>query len=504
MAPSTKGSASASSSTGRITWADIGPDPKAEPLQKPKPGAFPIAGLPSAHTLGRVEARPVPTHAPRGERLRVLRVPLVGFALIAGTVAFGIAAKASGDSLGSAQPPLLYRPDWQASVLALVAVAVLGIGVALAPRLRSGTLSPPAFASAALALGLITRLAVGAARDGIGGWYAVYDVPNKESSSEYLPALPAFDFGARFFLDTFAEIGTSLPVHAVGHPPGLLLALHALGIETAEAMAALTIGVGALSIPLVYVLGRQLLDEGRARVATLLYAFAPSAVLHGVTSADALFATVAALALAALLARRGGLQRGAVPPFDRFRVALGPPALALASFFSYANLAVGALAAIVVLRRDGLRRALVLSGACAVALLAFYGLLHLLTGFDPVGALRSTEIVYREGVASNRPYAFWVFGSPAAFLLAAGLPLAWLALRALGAGETVAVALFSVVVVSAVLGFTKAETERIYLFLVPFLCLAAATALPSRYVTPVLGLLAVQAIATELAFETVW
>ena len=444
-------------------------------------------------------------HAPRGEgdqggappplappRLRALGVPLAGCALMAGTVAFGIAAETSGHSLGSAQPPLLYRPDWQASALALLAVAVLAAGVALAQRLHSRTLSPPGFAASSLVLGLVVRLAVGAARDGTGGWYAVYDVPNKESSNEYLPALPALDLGVRFFLDTFAEIGTALPVHAIGHPPGLLVTLHALGIETAGAMAVLTIGVGALSIPLVYVLGRQLLDEGRARMATLLYAFAPSALLHGVTSADALFATLAALALVALLARR------------RLVAGLGPPALALASFFSYANLAVGALAAIVVLRRDGLRRALLLSAACAAALLSFYGLLHLLTGFDPIGALRSTESVYREGVASNRPYAFWVFGSPVAFLLAGGLPLAWFALRALGAGQTVAVALFSVVAFSAVLGFTKAETERIYLFLVPLLCLAAATMLPRRYLTPVLALLAVQAIATELLFETVW
>ncbi len=431
-------------------------------------------------------------HAPPQQRLRALSVPLAGFTLIAGTVTFGIVAKAGGDSLGSSQAPLLYEWDWHASTVALLAVALLAAAVALAPRLSSLTLSPRGFAAASLALGLVLRLAVGAARDGSVGWYAVYEVPNKESSNEYLPALPSFDFGARFFLDTFAEIGTSLPVHAIGHPPGLLLTLHALGIESAGAMAALTIGVGALSIPLVYVLGRQLLDEAQARVATLLYVFAPSAVLHGVTSADALFATLAVLAAAALLARR------------RIIFALGPPALALASFFSYANLAVGALAAIVVARRDGLRRALVLSAACAVALPAFYGLLHLFTGFDPIGALRSTETVYREGVASTRPYAFWVFGSPAAFLLAAGLPLAWYALRALGAGETVAVALFSVLVISALLGFTKAETERIYLFLVPFLCLAGATALPRRFLTPVLALLAVQAIATELLFETVW
>ncbi len=431
-------------------------------------------------------------HAPRGRRLRTLGVPLAGSAVVAGTVAFGIVAEASGHSLGSAQPPLLYRPDWQASILAPVAVALLVAGVAVAPRLRSPKLSPRAFAAAALALGLAMRLAVGAARDGTGGWFAVYDVPNKESSNEYLPALPAFDFGTRFFLDTFAEIGTALPVHAIGHPPGLLVTLHALGIDTAEGMAALTIGIGAVSIPLVYALGRRLLDETQARIATLLYVFAPSALLHGVTSADALFATLAVLAAAALLARQ------------RILAALGPPAFALASFFSYANLAVGALAVIVTLHRDGLRRALALGAACAVALLAFYGLLHLFTGFDPIGALRSTEIVYREGVASNRPYAFWVLGSPVAFLLAAGVPLAWLALRALGAGEAVAVALFSVVAFSAVLGFTKAETERIYLFLVPFLCLAAATTLPRRYLTPVLGLLAAQAIATELLFETVW
>jgi len=215
-------------------------------------------------------------------------------------------------------------------------------------------------------------------------------------------------------------------------------------------------------------------------------------VLHGATSADALFATLGVLAAAALLARR------------RLVRLLGPPALALASLFSYAHLAVGAVAAIVALRRDGLRHAAVLSAACAAALVAFFGLLHLATGFDPVGAIRSAEIVYREGVASGRPYAFWLFGSPVAFLIAAGLPLAWLALRALGVGQSMAIALFAVLGASAALGFTKAETERIYLFLVPMLCVAAATALPERRLPAVLGALAAQALATELLFWTVW
>ncbi|MGI8749222.1 MAG: hypothetical protein ACR2J6_01495, partial [Thermoleophilaceae bacterium] len=348
------------------------------------------------------------------------------------------------------------------------------------------------FAAAALLLGVALRLGLGVARTGVEGLWAVYEAPGREGASEYLPALPALELGTRFLLDTFAQMGTSLTVNAVGHPPGLLLTLHALGIDTAKGMAALTIGAGALSVPLVYVLGRRLADEATARSATLLYAFAPSAVLHGATSADALYATLAVGAMIAL-AGSGATARVA-----------GPAALAVASFFSWANLGVGALMAFVALRRDGVRPAAGLAVACAAGLIAFYGLLYLATGFDPFGAVRAAESVYREGVASGRPYGFWVLGAPSAFLIAAGLPVAWLGLRALGAGQTVALALFAVLAISAVLGFTKAETERIYLFLVPPLCIAAATALPQRYLRPVLVTLACQALATELLFYTVW
>ncbi len=439
-----------------------------------------------------MEAGTVGVGPSRAAGMRALAVPLLGAVVMTATVAYGLIAGAQGTELGTSTPPLLY--DWRplADPLALLAAVLLAGSVALAPRLLAREVSSFTFAAAALGTGLVLRLAVGAARGGVDGWWDVYQLPNFEAGNEYLPALPAFELGTRFALDTFAEIGTALPVHAVGHPPGLLTLLHLLGIDTAEGMAALTIGVGALSVPLTYLLARRLLGERHARVATLLYVFAPSAVLHGATSADALFATVGVLAAVALLAR------------GRVGRALGPPALAVASFFSYANLAVGAFAAIVALRRDGPRRAVTLSAACAAALVAFYGVLHLATGFDPVGAIQSAEIVYREGVASGRPYAFWLFGSPVAFLLAAGLPLAWLGLRSLGARNTVAIALFAVLGVSAVLGFTKAETERIYLFLVPLLCVAAATALPERHLPMVLGALAAQALATELLFWTVW
>jgi methylthioxylose transferase len=438
----------------------------------------------------------------QGGALRLVRrgselwVPALGFGLLAATVAVGLAAGANDVRLGAGLAPFLadWRPAPRAS--ALPAAVVVAAGVLAAPRLSSPRMKPWQFALAALGLGLALRLAFGSARRGLDGLYAVYELGNHEAASEYLPALPALEFGTRFFLDTFAEVGTSLPVHAIGHPPGLLVVMHWLGISGAEGLAALTIGVGALSAPLAYLLGRGLLDERRARLATLLYVFAPSAILFGATSADALYATLGLLA-AVPLALASRARAGAVIP-------VGASALSVASFFSYANLAIGVWAALLAWQRAGLRRAAVLAASCGVALLVFYAALHLATGYDPIGVLEATETVYREGIASRRPYEFWVFGSPTAFLVALGLPIAWLLLRAAAAGDPAARALLAVLAVAALLGFTKAETERIYLFLVPLACVAAATALPERRVPLVLGLLATQALATELLLYTVW
>src|ERR671915_201857 len=394
-------------------------------------------------------------------------VPAAGVALAAGTIAYGFAARAEGTRLGASLAPFLWdwRPDLGTS--ALPAAALLATGLWVAPRLRAPAVRPWAFAAATLALGLALRLVLGSARGGMEGLWAV------------------------------AEVGNSLPVHAIGHPPGLLLTLHWLGIDGAPGMAALTIGAGALAIPLTYLLARELLDEDRARSAALLYVFAPSAVLYGATSADALYATVAlAAAIPLAVAARSPAARGALPS--------GAAAAALASFFSYANLAIGAWAALLAAQRAGLRRAAGLAIACGLALAASYALLHLATGYDPIGVLRATESVYREGIASRRPYEFWLFGSPVAFLCALGLPIAWFALRSAGARYAPAVALVAVVIVAAVLAFSKAETERIYQFLVPLACVSAAATLPPRWLPLTLGALAAQALAIELLLYTVW
>jgi methylthioxylose transferase len=158
----------------------------------------------------------------------------------------------------------------------------------------------------------------------------------------------------------------------------------------------------------------------------------------------------------------------------------------------------------VVLLRDGRRRAMQLAAGCAVAVAGLNGALAAWTGYDPVGALRSTEAVYRNSLASVRPYAFWAFGSPTAWLVMLGLPTAWLVLRSLSRRDPAALALGAVVMAAAVLGFTKAETERIWLPFVPLACVAAAASIDLRKVRPLLVALAAQALAVELLFYTIW
>jgi methylthioxylose transferase len=435
---------------------------------------------------------------PRGrsaEGVVVRAVPLVAAAVGAATVAVGLYVRRATDTpLGVPYPPALGNWAPQADPLLIVSVACLAAAVVLAPRLLEPRVSSWAFALATLVLTLVLRLALAAGRGGSGEWSRVFDLARSaEAKNEYLPALGALDFGARFFLDRFAELVPALPVHVAGHPPGLLLTLHALGIDTPGEMAALCIGIGALSGPLAYLLGRQVLDERGARLAALLLTVAPGALLFGATSADAVYLTLG-LAAAWPLATRAWPARAA-----------GAAALALASFFAWSLLAVGAWAAILAWRREGLRAAAALAAMCGVAVAAFYALLYAATGFDPIGTIRATEEVYRSGIASLRPYWYWLFGSPVAFLLVLGLPIAWHAVRGLAAGDALALAIFAVIAVAAVLGLTKAETERIWLFLAPFVCLAAAAAIgPRRPLTAIFAALAVQAVVYELLFDTVW
>lgn len=430
---------------------------------------------------------------------RVSRIVIWAAAVVAvAVVAVGLVARWRGVSYGTATEPFVagWAPavDPLGAAVAVVAGAVL---VGLGPLLLRARWSPVAVAVALYVLGLAAALAMNAARDGVMGWTHIFDLEGGTSQShainEYLPGLPGLDHGVRNYLDRFAEVVPSQSVNVAGHPPGPLLLASWVGATSAGSLAALVVGIGACCVPLTYRLALTLHgDEQVARLAGLLCAASPLVLLFGVTSFDFAFAAFGALAACGLVARS---------PWWR---TFGLVAFAWASLMSWALLAVGAWAAIVVWRRDGLRPAFVLAVWCGLAVAAFQGALAARYGYDPIGTLRATEQVYRDSLARVRPYAFWVLGSPVAWALMLGPVIVAAVLRGVTvAKDGAAIAITAVVVIAAVGGFTKAETERIWLFFVPLACVAAAPYVRAAPRTA-LAWLVVQALAVQLLMNTVW
>jgi len=420
------------------------------------------------------------------------RLPMIIYGVTLLTVVVGTIAKISGHNWRAASQPLFIQLDPAIAAWAVLSVVLIAGSLFAAFRLIRSTFGAPAFATSVFGLALLTRLALNVARAGPHDWYRIYEEsPGSEGHLEYLSALPFLNHGVGHFLDSFAALVPVLPVHPAGHPPGMVLLIHYLGIDTPQGLAALTIVVGALAVPVLYFLARRLFDERTARVAALLCVFVPTSLLYGATSADALYATLALVSAACLLSAR------------RYVIVIGAIALAVASFFSYALIAVGGWAGLIIWRRDGFRPMLGVAAICGGALIAFYLVLFLATGFSVTEAIRATNFRYHDGIAHVRPYWFWFFGSPAAYLIMLG-PVGWYASRSLASRETTALALAAIILVAVVAGYTKAETERIWLFLVPLACLAAARGIPDRSVKPILIALASQAMLIEVLFNTRW
>lgn len=414
-------------------------------------------------------------------------LPVLALLLAAATVAVGLWEDGHGRLLGTPHPPFIGGWNPQATLWLLATIPCFAGAVALVNPLLK--VKPWHFAAAILALTLVLRVVLFAGRNGGDFDRALEVLPRGEGKNEYLPTLAAFEYGTRFVLDRFAELVPALPVHSAGHPPGLVFTMHYLGLNTGMRLAWFCILVGALATPLTYVLAKRLFpgEERVARIAGVLMAFSPAILHYGAVSPDAVYLTLGLLAAIPLLSGRH---------------VLGAIALAVVVMFAWSLLAVGAWAAILVLTRDGFKPALKLAVACGIALVSLQGLLALTTGWDPIGTFHATHEVYDVGIASRRPYWFWLFGSPTAFFLILGAPIFWLAVTRLAERAPEAIAILSVIAVATVAGFTKAETERIWLFLVPFVCLAAAPLV--RRPTLLVAALAVQAVVYELLFDTLW
>jgi hypothetical protein len=421
-----------------------------------------------------------------GRRLDVAVLAVVAAVMAAGAVHYGASGSAAVTSALHAPFLATYRP-FVSKVWTPVAAIGLAAGVAGAlVMLRR----PVPVVPASFALALLTRVSLNVSRRGPAE--LVYPFAGPERHNEYIKAVPLYRHDPAAFLRDYAHLGSALPEHPAGHPPGatMLLGLLAqIGAPRDWHEAVLVLLLGAATAPLTWLLARELLDEREARVATALWILAPSVLIESATSVDAIFAFVGTLT--AVLLVRGSVRAGAL-------------AAVLGTFLSYALVAVPVWAAGVEFARRGVAHAVRIVAAVAAAVAAFYLVLRVATGYDAVAALRATDHRYHLGAGRRRPYWYWAPGDVVAFGVGLGLPTLLASVRGVASRRAPAVALAAIVLAGALSGETKGEVERIWLFMTPFAAVAAAPAAARWRPEPVLGLLAGQALAVEVLFRTPW
>jgi hypothetical protein len=308
------------------------------------------------------------------------------------------------------------------------------------------------------------------------GWIDVLLDPN-----EYLADLPRITDPATFF-STFTRYiafgdgvdGTTVwTTHVAGHPPlatlmfWLLARIGLSGGFWAGALCILVASMVSVALPTAM---RELGAKAAARRIVPFVALFPGAVWMAV-SADGLFAGVAVsgLALVCLGASRGQLLASLA----------GGLLLGTAVFLSYGLVLFGLVALVPVVlttRRLGLRGTLVpwliaVAGAVAVAAV------HSALGFNWLTGLSRLRIRYYQGIASQRPFSYFVYANVAAWLISSSPLLAVGVSRSIGVLRRVrrgscpqdrVVALLALSGVLAALvadlsALSKGETERIWL-----------------------------------------
>ena len=295
--------------------------------------------------------------------------------------------------------------------------------------------------------------------------------------------------------------------HVAGHPPGALLffvGLVRVGLG-GDLAAGVAVAVVAASIaPAVLTALRALGAEQAARRAAVFVVLGPAAVFLAV-SADAVFAAVAAWGLAALAVAATRSRRG---PAAAWSVLAGLM-LGVCVMLSYGLPLLGllALAVLAAARRWWPLPIAVASATAVVLAFAAFGF----AWWEAFPVLRER---YWDGIAADRPAAYWLWGNLAALVLAAGPALGAGLARLAASGRALlgsvdrpvvllAAAAVATVLVADASRMSKAEVERIWLPFVPWLLLTTAL-VPARWRGPLLAVQLGTALLLQHLLYTSW
>jgi hypothetical protein len=340
------------------------------------------------------------------------------------------------------------------------------------------------------------------------------------TGTDYIGAVASVE-SPREFLRAYPRLMPELPMHCQTHPPGGVLFLWTIarlfGAGPVPAAWA-TILASALVVPAVFCLARDVLDEPAARLAATLIIVSPSIVLFSATLLDAVFAVPIVWSICFLWKARDSR------PLVYGALAGGAGAIAAMMTFSASFLGLWAVAVFVLTalaKRGRLRNTLLALASAAATVAAFYTGLYAWSGYDPLATLVEAmagqqRIMAGRGHDSLRQDLHFALANMAAFLFCAGLPLAALWMRRVVLlvrdAEASRDGLFTASFVLALAIFDAAplytlEVEHIWLFLVPFICIGAASVAKRdepAVARVTLVLLAVQTMLMEVLLETTW
>lgn len=433
---------------------------------------------------------------------------LLAVALVAVASVVGLSLSRAGRPLFLEAPPLFARvlPHLGVGTPFAIVLGVLALlfAVRIASSLRWRLLGP---LSTAAAVGWTSSLAL------IDGWQRGW-AGRLATSDEYLHDLPKIGDVGPFIRGFSSHILDYQPgswtTHVSSHPPGatlIFLVLDRIGLGGGGWAGGLVVAVGSSAGIAVCLTVRALGAPVAARRIVPFAVFFPGAVWVGV-SADGLFAGVAAwgIALAAIGCRRGGKRGVAI-------AAVGGLLLGYTLYLSYGLILMGLVIATVVAFSAHRRVwAAALAGAAVVAAT------FTLSGFNWWQGEHLVTQRYFQGIASSRPYNYFVWANLAALILSAGPAFAAGLRRAvIVAGRArrrafdretlvpaaLSLAAFAAVLIADLSGLSKAETERIWLPF-GFWLIASLALLPRRIVPVALALQILVALLINHLLLTYW
>jgi hypothetical protein len=294
-----------------------------------------------------------------------------------------------------------------------------------------------------------------------------------------------------------------------GHPPGALLffvLLVHLGLGSGFA-AGMVVTVIAATIPLAVLLTlRRLGAEIGARAAAPFLVLAPAAIWEAV-SGDAVFAAVAAWGLFALACAATSKAWPRIVGWSLLSGLL----LGYTLFLSYglALLAILALAILIIARSW---RPIPVVLVVVLLIVAAFAV----SGFEWWRAYPVLTDRYYAGIASVRPYSYWIWGDLGGLIISAGPVIGSSVAASIWAVRTLRVqpsdlrpiilltlAGLATILIADLSGMSKAEVERIWLPFIPWMLVGTAL-LPPRWVRLVLALQLAVALAVEHLLHIVW